>query len=137
MSYVTYAEIESLVDSKQPKEGTVIVYFKCPKTGHVEEARGVISQSVGNKLANEATQGGIRFLTATVSRIIRQLTGVHLPIGNSASSTSLNSGRAFNSEEAIREGVINAFEKVSVYPGKPIKNGCFNKLPEEGWVFVS
>lgn len=136
MAYVTFEEIRHLVDSQTQERGTMRVYFKCPVSGHVEEATGVIPQSVGNKVANEATQSGIRHLLSMVTQFIKQLTGVYIPLGNTTASTSLNGGRAYASEEAKQAGVIAAFETKSEYPGKPTKLNRFNKINNE-WQYVS
>lgn len=133
MSFVTYQEIESLIDHAEQDGGRMRCYFKCPASGLVVEGYGNMPRSLGGRVRQDATNSLMRQLFQMLTNIIRQTTGLYFNFGTSATTAG---GVAQVATQAEKEaGVVDAFEKLAVYPNKPQQRKRFNHI-EGAWVYV-
>lgn len=133
MSFVTYQEIESLIDHAEADGGRMRCYFKCPSSGMVIEGFGNMPRSVSGRVRQDAANSLMRQLFQMLSNFIRQTTGLYFNFGSSATSAG---GAAQVFTQAEKEaGVVDAFEKLAVYPGKPQQQKRFNHV-DGRWTFV-
>lgn len=135
MSFVNFEEIRQLIDSAEPAGGRMRVYFRCAKTGRVVEATGSFPESVRRNFAQVAAGSTVRVLLAKLSAVIRQYTGIYIPLGGAVPAQTVPHGGSFASETDRQAAAIAAFQTVAEYPGKPVRNGRFNHIDGE-WVFV-
>lgn len=135
MAFVEFEEIKHLIDSAEKKGGGMTLYFKCPKTGRVVEARGSFPEGMRRGFARTATDSTARALLNQLSALIRRYTGIYIPLGNAFNTSDKPGGGEFVNEADRQAAAISAFESVAEYPGKPVKSARFNFV-EEQWVFV-
>lgn len=135
MAFVNFEDIVALIDSTEQKEGGLTVFFKCPKTGRVVEARGAFPESARRNFAQVATGSTTRALLHQLSALIRRYTGIYIPLGNAVQGRMIPGGGGFVNEADRRGAAIAAFETVAEYPNKPIRRGRFNFVDNE-WLFI-
>lgn len=135
MSFVKFEEIVDMIDSTEQREGGLTLYFKCPKTGRVVEARGSFPDSARRNFATVATGSVARALLHRLSGVIRQYTGFYIPLGNTVQTRDVPGGGRFVNESDRQTVAIAAFQSVAEYPGKPVRRERFNFVDEQ-WVFV-
>ncbi|HEX7046334.1 MAG TPA: hypothetical protein VF275_02010 [Gammaproteobacteria bacterium] len=135
MAFVKFEEIVDMIDSAEKKGGGMTVYFKCPKTGRVIEARGVFPDGARRNFAQAATTGTARALLNQLSGVIRRLTGIYIPLGNAFNTSDTPGGGQFVNEADRQAAAITAFESVAEYPGKPVRRDRFNHIDNQ-WTFV-
>lgn len=135
MAFVNFEEIRPLIDHAEQVGGRMRVYFKCPKTQRVVEATGSFPESAKRNFAQVATASTMRVLLHRLSGLIRQYTGVYIPLGGALPAQTTPGGGTFASEVERQSAAVAAFESVAEYPGKPVRRGRFNLVDGE-WTFV-
>ncbi len=133
MPYVSYDEIEHLIDHAEHDGGRMKVMFACPHSQQVVQATGLIPRNFAHGLADDAAQGLVRQLLHMLTQLIRQLTGMYISFGRAANG--VNRGHVLATADDKRNAVVAAFESVAEYPGKPRRPGRFNHQ-DGAWVFV-
>lgn len=134
MSFIRFEEIQPLLDHVEQDGGGMKCYFKCAKSGTVVEARGNIPRTLAHGMANEAARGMLRQILNRISTEIRKATGFHIPLG--AAANTANQGNVIASEAGKQAAIVDAFEKVAIYPGKPVQQKRFNFVENE-WVYIA
>lgn len=132
MAYVNFEEIQPLLDHVEQDGGGMKCWFKCPQTGTVVEARGNIPRTLAHGMVNEAARGVFRGVLSRISTEIRKLTGFYIPLG--AAANTANRGNTIASEAGKQAAIVDAFEKVAVYPGKPVEPKRFNFI-DNTWTY--
>lgn len=135
MAFVSFEEIRHLIDSTERVGGRLRVYFRCPKTGHVVEATGSFPESMKRNFAQVAAGSTMRVLLHRLSSVIRQYTGIYIPLGGAVPAQTVPGGGTFASEADRQSAAVLAFQSIAEYPGKPVRRGRFNHVDGE-WVFV-
>lgn len=133
MPYVTYDEIRDLCDYAEQDMGAMKCWFKCPRTGTVVETRGNIPRTLAHGMANEAMRSGLSQLLSRVTALVRRHTGMYIPLG--AAMTQANRGNVIATDAGRRAAIVDAFEQIAVYPGKPVQPGRFNHV-DGAWRYV-
>lgn len=128
MAFVTFEEIVDLIDSTEQRGGGMTVYFKCPRSGRIVEARGAIS-------CRWPAAARYVALLHRLSGVIRQYTGIYIPLGNTVENRTVPGDGRFVNEADRRAAAIAAFESVAEYPGKPVRRGRFNHIDNQ-WTYV-
>lgn len=136
MPFADFSDIRSLIDDIEPKPGGLTVYFKCPATGRIVEARGSFPDSRTRRFTQTAAGGIARALLHQLSGAIRRLTGIYIPLGNAFQTHDVPGGGSGFATEADRQAAaVEAFRSVARYPGMPRQSGRFN-FEDGRWVFV-
>ncbi|HLU61164.1 MAG TPA: hypothetical protein VKZ99_02315 [Gammaproteobacteria bacterium] len=135
MAFVTFEEIVDLIDSTEQRGGGMTVYFKCPRSGRIVEARGAFPESARRNFLQVASGSTIRALLHRLSGVIRQYTGIYIPLGNTVENRTVPGDGRFVNEADRRAAAIAAFESVAEYPGKPVRRGRFNHIDNQ-WTYV-
>jgi len=135
MAFVKFEEIVDMIDSTEKKGGGMIIYFKCPKSGRVVEARGSFPESMRRGFARTASDSTARALLNQLSGLIRRYTGIYVPLGNAFNTSDKPGGGEFVNESDRQAAAIAAFETIAEYPGKPVRSGRFNQVDGQ-WTFV-
>lgn len=132
MAFVTYDEIESLIDHAEQKLNSMVCYFKCPVSGKIIESTAGIPAAAGHEIKNQVAQGVWRHAMRQIQVVVRQLTGIHLPISGGGASGHFGQN-SIASESSKREAIVLAFEHKAVYPGKEPRVGWFHHVDGQ-WV---
>ena len=136
MPFVSFDEIRSLIDGTEQKPGGLTVYFKCPRTGRIVEARGIFPDSRRRRFAQTAAGSVARALLHQLSGIVRRLTGIYIPLGNAFQTHDVpGGGSGFATESDRQAATLAAFRSVAQYPGTPRLRGRFN-FEDGQWVFI-
>jgi hypothetical protein len=136
MPFANFNEIRALIDGTEHKPGGLTVYFKCPRTGRIVEARGSFPDSRRRRFAQTAAGSIARALLHQLSGIVRRLTGIYIPLGNAFQVQDVpGAGGDFTTEDDRQAAAVDAFRSVARYPGTPRQRGRFN-FEEGQWVFI-
>lgn len=136
MPFANFSEIRPLIDGTEHKPGGLTVYFKCPRTGRIVEARGSFPDSRTRRFAQMAAGSTARALLHRLSGIIRRLTGIYIPLGNAFQAGDLpGAGSGFATDADREAAAVDAFRSVALYPGMPKQRGRFN-FEDGQWVFI-
>lgn len=136
MPLASFSDIAALIDSTEPKPGGLTVYFKCPRSGRVVEARGSFPDSATRRFTQTTVGSIARVLLHRLSGVIRRLTGVYVPLGNAFQTHDIpGGGSGFATDADRRAATVDAFRSVAQYPGMPRQRGRFN-FEDGQWVFV-
>ena len=136
MPFASFSDISPLIDDIEQKPGGLTVYFKCPRTGRVVEARGSLPDSRSRRFTQTAVGSLARVLLHRLSGVIRRLTGIYVPLGNAFQTHDVPGGGSGFATEADRQAAaVDAFRSVAQYPGKPRLRGRFN-FEDGQWVFI-
>ena len=136
MPLAQFSDIRSLIDCIEEKPGGLTVWFKCPRTGRVVEARGILPDTRTRRFTQIATGSVVRALLHQLSGVIRRLTGIYVPLGNASQPDDVRGGGGGFATEADRQAAtVHAFRSVAQHPGMPRLRGRFN-FEEGQWVFI-
>ena len=136
MPFANFSDIRSLIDSIEQKPGGLTVWFKCPRTGRVVEARGTFPDSRTRRFAQTAAGSIVRALLHQLSGVIRRHTGIYVPLGNAFQTHDVPGGGSGFATEADRQSAaVHAFRSVAQHPGMPRLPGRFN-FEDGQWVFI-
>lgn len=136
MPLAQFGDIRSLIDCIEDKPGGLTVWFKCPRTGRVVEARGAYPDSRTRRFTQVAAGSVVRALLHQLSGVIRRFTGIYVPLGNAFQTHDVPGGGSGFATEADRQAAaVHAFRSVAQHPGMPRLRGRFN-FEDGQWVFI-
>jgi hypothetical protein len=136
MPFASFSDIAALVDATEQSSGGLTVYFRCPRSGRVVQARGPFPDSTSRRFTQAAVGSIARSLLHRLSGVIRRHTGIYIPLGNVVRSHDIPGGDGTFATEADRQAAtVAAFRSIAQHPGTPRQRGRFN-LDGGQWVFV-
>lgn len=132
MSFVSYQEIQHLVDHAERDNSRMRCWFKCPVSGVVVEETGSLPNNIRNRVHKDAADSLIRQLAQLLTNLIRKYTGLYFNFG--ASANAAGGSVSSYSEADMQLAIVAAFEKLAVYPGKPVEPRKFNQV-DGAWTY--